>query len=156
MDKIRWCLKKRGGIELVEPNRNLTEAYMKKAEEALESMSMIKKKDWKITTAYYAMYFSAYSILMRLGVKCEIHSCTIEFAKRFLKDYLSREDIELLGGSFKARIDAQYYVDRDVPGSMLDRMVKNAPRFLAHCRSVSATIDDKTATGIRAQLKTRS
>ena len=74
---------------MVEPNSNLAEAYIKKAEEALESMRINVVKDWKISTAYYTLYFSLYSILTRIGIKCEIHSCTIAFAKRFLREFFS-------------------------------------------------------------------
>jgi uncharacterized protein (UPF0332 family) len=83
MDKIKWCVKKKEGLSLVEPNNDLVKAYLKKAEEALESMRINVIKDWKISTAYYTIYFSLYSILVKLGVKCEIHSCTLEFAKNF-------------------------------------------------------------------------
>ena len=89
MDKIKWCAGKKGGLSLIEPNSNLAEAYIKKAEEALESMRVNTIKDWRISTAYYALYFSLYSLLTKIGIKCEIHSCTIEFANRFLKDHLS-------------------------------------------------------------------
>ena len=91
MDKIKWCAGKKGGLSLIEPNSDLAEAYIKKAEEALESMRVNTIKDWKISTAYYTLYFSLYSILTKIGIKCEIHSCTIEFAKRFLKDYFNEE-----------------------------------------------------------------
>ena len=86
MDKIKWCAGKKEGLSLIEPNSDLAEAYIKKAEEALESMSVNIIKDWKISTAYYTIYFSLYSILTKIGIKCEIHSCTIAFAKRFLKE----------------------------------------------------------------------
>jgi len=96
MDQIKWCLNQKKGIELVEPNDNLREAYLIKADEALETLRTSKIKDWQLTTAYYAIYHSLYSLLMKIGVKCEIHSCTIEFAKRFLKKYFSAEDFDSL------------------------------------------------------------
>ena len=36
MDKIKWCAGKKEGLSLVEPNPDLANAYIKKAEEALE------------------------------------------------------------------------------------------------------------------------
>src|SRR3990167_4347121 len=96
MDKIKWCLNQKGGISLLDPNSNLSEAYIKKAEEALESMRINKIRDWKISTAYYTMYFSLYAILMKIGVKCEIHSCTIEFMRRFLSVHFSRDECRFL------------------------------------------------------------
>src|SRR3990167_1073223 len=94
MDKIKWCAGKKEGLSLIEPNSDIANAYIKKAEEALESIRVNIIKDWKISTAYYAIYFSLYAILTKIGVKCEIHSCTIEFAKIFLKDYFEETELE--------------------------------------------------------------
>ena len=94
MDRIRWCLRNKNGIELIETNENLREAYLKKAEEALESMSEVKNIDWKISTAYYSMYFSLYSVLMKAGIKSEIHSCTIEFMKKLLGEHYTRGGLQ--------------------------------------------------------------
>lgn len=149
MDKIRWCAGKREGLSLTEPNSDLAEAYIKKAEEALESMRINIIKDWKISTAYYAIYFSLYSILTKIGVKCGIHSCTIEFAKRFLRDYLTEEDIGFTENSLKARIDSQYYVDRTVPDEQYNKMLKNVPEFLVKCKSILLKLNEKKVSDIR-------
>lgn len=77
MKKVKWCLQKREGLEIITPNSNLALAYLKKAEDALEAMRVNTIKDWKISTAYYAKYFSLYALLMKIGIKCNIHSCTI-------------------------------------------------------------------------------
>lgn len=45
MDKICWCAQKKEGLSFVEPNKNLVNAYIKKAEEALESMRSEITKD---------------------------------------------------------------------------------------------------------------
>ncbi len=66
MDKIQWCAGKKEGLSLIEPNADLADAYIKKAEEALESMRVNIIKDWKISTAYYTIYFALYSILMKI------------------------------------------------------------------------------------------
>ena len=136
MDKIKWCAGKKEGLSLIEPNSNLAEAYIKKAEEALESMRVNVIKDWKISTAYYTLYFSLYSVLTKIGIKCEIHSCTIAFAKRFLREFFSEEDLDFTEDSLKARIDSQYYIDRTVPDEQYNKMVKNAPEFLVKCKSI--------------------
>src|SRR3989344_8580951 len=145
MDKIEWCIKKKEGLSLIEPNPNLSEGYVKKAEEALESMGVNIIKDWKISTAYYTIYFSIYALLMKIGIKCEIHSCTIEFARQFLKEYFDHEEIEFLGDSLRARIDSQYYVDRTVPDRQYREMVRRTPEFLVKCKAVLARLDEKSA-----------
>lgn len=150
MDKIKWCLNQKKGIELVEPNDNLREAYLIKADEALETLRTSKIKDWQLTTAYYAIYHSLYSLLMKIGVKCEIHSCTIEFAKRFLKKYFSAEDFEFIDKAFSARIDSQYYVNREVPDENYNLIIKKTPAFLVKCKNI--VLEQEDISEIREQL----
>ncbi|RLE47205.1 hypothetical protein DRJ25_02960 [Candidatus Woesearchaeota archaeon] len=151
MEKIRWCLDQRNGLELVEPNDNLGDAYLVKADEALETLRTSKIRDWQLTTAYYAIYHSIYSLLMRIGVKCEIHSCTIEFAKKFLGNYFSEGDFEMIDKAFSARIDSQYYVDRQVPDEKYDLIIRKTPLFLVKCRNV--VILPEHMEKIRSQLR---
>ncbi|MFH1848587.1 MAG: HEPN domain-containing protein [archaeon] len=153
MDKIKWCSGKRGGLSLIEPNSDLAEAYIKKAEEALESMRVNIIKDWRISTAYYALYFSLYSILTKIGVKSEIHSCTIEFARRFLKDYFEDEELDFTEDSLKARIDSQYYVDRTVPDEQYNKMITKTPEFLVKCKSILIKLNEKRAGEIRSKFQ---
>ena len=80
MIKIDWCLKQKKGIELVEPNDNLCEAYLKEAKETLQIISEEDNK-WNVILGYYATYNAFYSILMKAGIKCEIHDCTMELLK---------------------------------------------------------------------------
>ena len=153
MDKIKWCAGKKEGMCLIEPNSNLAEAYIKKSEEALESMRVNIIKDWKISTAYYTLYFSLYAVLTKIGVKCEIHSCTIEFAKRFLREYFTEEDLDFTEDSLKARIDSQYYVDRTVPDEQYNKMMKDAPAFLVKCKSILIKLNEKKVNEIRKEFQ---
>src|SRR3989338_4948208 len=156
MDKIKWCAGKKEGLALIEPNSNLAEAYTKKAEEALESMRLNTIKDWKISTAYYTIYFSLYSLLVRVGIKCEIHSCTIEFAKQFLREYFNEEELTFTEDSLKARIDSQYYVDRTVPDSQYNKMVELAPEFLVKCKSILIKLNEKKINEIRKKFQDKA
>ena len=144
MTTIDWCKKQKNGIELIEPNDDLAKAYIKKAEDSLSaSLVLSNNKDWKISFLYYTMYFSVYSILMKIGVKCEIHSCTIVFAENFLKEYLTDRDITLLKNSMKARIDTQYYTDKNISDSFYNTMISNAPVLLANCKNILNKLTEK-------------
>lgn len=136
-----------------EPNNDLTEAYIRKAEEALESMRVNVIKDWKISTSYYALYFSLYSILIKIGVKCEIHSCTIAFADRFLREFFNEEELDFLADSLKARVDSQYYIDRTVPDEQYGKMMKETPRFLVKCKSILIKLNEKKVNEIRKEFQ---
>jgi uncharacterized protein (UPF0332 family) len=155
MDKIVWCLRKEHGLSFVEPNQNLADAYLVKAGEALASMRINKVRDWKISTAYYTVYFSLYAILMKIGIKCEIHSCTFEFARRFLTDYFTGDEFSFFEDALEARINAQYYVDRKVPDEQYERLLERTPEMLVKCRGIVQQINEKKINEIRAGLKAR-
>jgi uncharacterized protein (UPF0332 family) len=152
MDKISWCLSQKDGINLIEPNSNLAGGYVKKAEDSLLSMRINQIKEWKITTSYYTSYFSVYAILQKIGIKCEIHQCTINFAKVFLKEFLDEEDLEFLEESFDARKNCQYYVDRKVSDETYNKMMEKTPSFLVKCKSILSKINEKKIKEIRDKL----
>jgi uncharacterized protein (UPF0332 family) len=151
MDKLAWC--KRKGLRLVVPSRNLADAYLLKAEEALRTMRSSEGRDWQISAAYYAMYFSLYSVLMRIGVKCELHACTFIFARHFLAASFTEEELTFFEKSLKARIDAQYYVDRTVPDSQHQAMLRRAPSLLVKCKGVMLSLREQEINKIRKALK---
>ncbi|HLC55226.1 MAG TPA: HEPN domain-containing protein [Candidatus Nanoarchaeia archaeon] len=152
MDKIEWCVRKKGGISLIEPSTNIAEAYLKKAEDALEAMRTNKIRDWKISAAYYTMYFSLYAVLAKMGIKCEIHACTFEFASRFLQGYITKEEIKFLKESLQARIDAQYYVNRNVPDLIYSKMIKQTPEMIVKCKNILLHITEQQINDIRKVL----
>lgn len=131
----------------------MANAYLKKAEDALESMKVNIIKDWKISTAYYTIYFSLYSVLMKLGVKCEIHSCTIEFAKRFLEEYFEEKELDFIEDSLKARVDSQYYIDRTVPDEQYAKMIQKAPEYLVKCKAILIKLNEKKVHEIRNKFQ---
>jgi uncharacterized protein (UPF0332 family) len=155
MNKILWCAEKKGGLSLIDPNSDLAKAYIKKAEEALETMRLNTVKDWKISTAYYTIYFSLYAILTKIGIKCEIHSCTIEFVKIFLKDYFQENELDFIEKSLKARVDSQYYIDRTVSDEQYDKMVQKTPEFLVKCKSIIIKLNEKKIDEIRKEFQTK-
>lgn len=154
MEKIRWCTKLKDGIRLDEPNENLCKAYIKKAEKSLQATSSLKEnREWAISTSYYSMYFALYSILVKIGIKCEVHACTIEFMKRFLSEYFTKEDCTFLEKAMKARIDVQYYVDRTVSDEQYRKMLKEAPLFLVRCKGILSKISEREVMDIRKEIK---
>jgi len=154
MTKIEWCIKQKRGIELVNPNKKLSEDYIEKAVNSLRAVAVLKEnKDWEICSCYYAMYFSVYSILIRIGIKCEIHSCTIEFLERFLGAYFSKESIYLLKKAMDARIDSQYYSDRAISDGVYSKLKERAPIFLVKCKEILYNITEKDIDDIRDNIK---
>jgi uncharacterized protein (UPF0332 family) len=151
MDNFSWCIKKKA-FEIVEPNENLSKAYLLKAKDALATASAAISREWRISAAYYSMYFSLYSILMRMGVKCENHSCALAFAGYFLKNYFSEEEIGFLNDPLKARVNAQYYVNRKISDKQYEKMLKRAPQIVVKCKSIVQQLTEEDVSVMRSKI----
>ena len=113
MDDLNWCMKQKKGIKLIGPNNDLAEEYIKSSEETLSVLRGLGKKSnmWLATTKYYCEYFAVYALLMKIGIKCEIHDCTIELC-RFLEEekILPKGTALILEKDKGLRIENQYYL----------------------------------------------
>ena len=115
-NKIDWCRKKE--LRLINPNDNLAEEYFSNAEETLRVMNRILDTGsnmWLATQKYYTLYFAAYSLLMRIGIKSEIHSCTIEVIRLLERQKILLFDFSAeLEETKELRIQNQYYL-KNIP-----------------------------------------
>ena len=109
---LEWC--KKQGMKLIEPNDNLAEEYFKNAEDTLRIANLVKDSGsnmWLATHKYYTEYLSAYSLLMKIGIKSEIHSCTIEIIQILEKEKIIDFSFsKILENDKELRIDNQYYL----------------------------------------------
>jgi uncharacterized protein (UPF0332 family) len=137
---LDWCKKK--GMKLIEPNDNLTEEYFKNAEETLRVTNLIKGSGsnmWLATQKYYTEYLAAYSLMMKIGIKSEIHSCTIEVIRILEKEgIVDFEFSKILEEDKELRIDNQYYLK--------NRPVDLNPRKLSEILLKIKTILDNIST----------
>ena len=79
--------------------------------------------------------------MMQLGIKCEIHTCTIAFAKIYLQEKFSKEELKLFETAFTARNDTQYYTNREVTQENYEKIIRQAPVFLVKCKNIHFTED---------------
>jgi len=113
MASLNWCKKQKTGIKLIKPNNNLSKEYFNSSEETLKILKEIQGKSnmWLATTKYYCEYFAAYSILMKLGIKSEIHKCTISLVKFLEGENLFKKGTwKILEKDKNLRIENQYYL----------------------------------------------
>lgn len=142
-DKLKWCVEQKKGISLIELNPHLSEAYMKEADETLENVFSTKGK-WKVITAYYACYNALYSLLMKAGLKCEIHDCTVELTGLF---GFEDGDIGYLKSLKKDRIDTQYHL-KDIK---LDDEAA-VKKFVLKCKTLLNGLDSEKIEKIREKI----
>ncbi len=153
MVNISWCLNVKNGIELVNPSENVSESYLSMAGESLEELKKVESKIWIASTAYYSMYYSLYSLMMRIGVKCEIHSCSIEFMNYFLKEFYSSNERELIETCFRIRNTLQYYPQRFVDNKKLEFVRNEAVNFYVKTKEIISKISESQVKKIREELK---
>ncbi len=127
MVTLNGCKNQKKGIKLIEPNNNLAKEYIESAEETLLTLKDIKSDSrmWLATTKYYCKYFLAYSILMKIGIKSEIHECTIKLC--FILEELNifpKGFSESLEKDKELRIDNQYYLKNKPVEINLDKLTK--------------------------------
>jgi len=130
--KIEWCLNQKKGIKLIELNENLSKSYMVDADNSLLNLPKVKGR-WKLIIGYYSCYNALYSILMKAGIKSEIHDCTINLIK-FI-DGFSVDDYKFMKNLKQNRIDSQYYLKE---GEVDLKKVKD---FVLRCKIILEEFD---------------
>jgi len=156
-NSLIWCLKQRKGIRIIEPNSNLAKEYIRKAVSALNTMNaalQIKEIDWILTTAYYARYFALYALLMKLGIKSEIHECSIALARLLAENKILNSNIVTdIAQAKQTRIDAQYYVGKELKQEEIRKNVESARKFVLEIQKSMEEITTEQTSNIRRKLK---
>lgn len=111
MTKINWCLKQKEGIKLIEPNETIGLKYITEAEDDLTNIKQNSPK-WQNIMSYYACYNAFYGLLQKIGIKSEIHECTIELIDLFEELQKHKSFLQKLK---KTRINTQYYLKKPEP-----------------------------------------
>ncbi len=152
---LKWCCNKKDGIRLIEQNENLSLGYMQMVENAIGTMNREKNLNlqFAISACYYSMYYSLYSILMKIGVKCEIHTCTIEFMKQLLIDFYSKEDYKIIVKAFNTRNTSQYYVDKIIPKEDVNFIFSEAVPFFNKSKEILSKINEKDILKVRKEIE---
>ena len=142
MDKVKWSLNQKKGLSLIDPNDNLSKEYYSEALETLQELEDVKGK-WKVIMAYYSCYNALYSVLMKIGIKCEIHDCSIEMIK--LIEGFNEEDYEFLSELKDKRIKVQYYLKKEE--------LQKLDEVKTFVWKVKEVLNDLDVVGIRNKLK---
>ena len=144
MDNLKWCSKQGKGIKLIEPSLEIAKGYLK---DARRDFSLIDKKEpkWNIIKEYYVCYNSFYSLLVKCGIKCEIHDCTLKMMDLFGFDKKIQNNLIDLK---KERIGVQYYL-----GDSKKDYCDFVKEFLEICEVKFLELNDLKIKEIRIELK---
>lgn len=154
MVSIKWCLKQKDGLEFISPNSIMADSYIKMAEESINILKGVEpSKIWTAATTYYIFYYSLYSLMLMIGIKCEIHSCSIEFMKNYLAMFYTNKDFDMFDKAFSARINLQYYANRPVDSMAIEETKSYCKEFFVKAKDILAGITEEQIKCIRASLK---
>jgi len=116
---------------------------MNEADETLKNVFLTKGK-WKLILSYYACYNALYSILMKCGIKSEIHECTIELMSLF--DF-EENQVKFLRNLKDDRIANQYYLK-----NIELQSEKKISEFVLECKTKLVDLNSAKIFEIRSEL----
>jgi len=96
-------------------------------------------------------YFSVYALLSNLGVKSEIHDCTIALFAYLFRGSVSPGLVEGLRRSKRHRIETQYYTGE--VGLDLGEMSVETNRFVLEMEKVLDGLNTRRIAELREKLK---
>lgn len=146
MVNLNWCFKQNKGIKLIEPNLAVAKKYLQDAKNDLKLVNS-KELKWNIIKEYYVCYNSFYSLLVKCGIKCEIHDCTIELMDLFEFDKSFKNKLIDLK---KERVNVQYYL-----GKSRKDYLAFAKSFLEICEIKFLELNDFKIKEIRKFLQNK-
>ena len=132
----------------------MSDSYIGMAEESIKVIDkMEQSRIWTATTSYYIFYYSLYALMMRIGIKCEIHSCSIVFMEKYLNSLYNNHDISMIKKAFSARINLQYYANRPVDEGTINQVKKYCKEFFLKTEDILVKIKESDISEIRESLK---
>jgi len=114
----------------------------------------IKETDWTLTTAYYARYFALYALLMKIGIKSEIHDCSITIARLLAKNKIITQNlVNDITQAKQTRIDTQYYVTKEIKQQQITGNAEYARKFVLEIQKSIENITTEQTSNVRNELK---
>ena len=136
-----------GKLKLVEPSREISDAYFQKSAKSLVSAKALLKignLEDSVALAYYSMYHSVVALLFRIGVKCENHTAAI-----ILLNKVFRIDSRRISEAKAERVDKQYYVDFAITEEETKEAIVSAEDFTAEMKDFTEKINSEKIKNYR-------
>jgi uncharacterized protein (UPF0332 family) len=91
--------------------------------------------EWGISASYYARYFAVDALLQRLGIKSEIHDCTIALFKDLFRNMVPKDLISEFERAKADRVEAQYYTEQLVVNT--EKIIEDTKNFVLEIERIS-------------------
>lgn len=156
-DNLAWCFRQKYGVRLIQPSSDLVREYLKKSKSSLNMLNAaieLAEIDWIATTAYYARYFALYALMMKFGIKSEIHDCSISLAKFLAENkILEASLVDDISAAKEMRTDVQYYVAKELDMGAVKKRAFLAGKFVLEIERAVENLTDGQIEIIRRKLK---
>jgi uncharacterized protein (UPF0332 family) len=129
-------------------------AYLEKSHNALKSMEVNAQAniaEWTVSASYYAKYFAVYALLSKIGVRCEIHDCTVALFAYLFGNLEFRQLVRELRQSKDDRVDAQYY-SRELKVNLADVM-HQTKQFVLHIEELIDRMNSEEIATLQQKTK---
>lgn len=151
MEKIDFCFKIKNGIKIIEPNKTISDSFLKLAKTTLKRAELMFKENdllWTTVMLYYAEYYALYSFLSKIGIKCENHSCSILLTKYLL----GKESTKIIEEQKNRRVSSQYYL-RIFEERKIKEMFTSSKYFVAEFEEKIMTLTPSIIEQLRKKVK---
>lgn len=140
---------------VTKPNSNLADAFVKKAKNDTIVLRSIPEtdKEWRAATAYYARYHMITALLLKVGIECKDHNCSIKIAEKLFSDTIPRDLFDEIKEAKKQRISLQYYTDRPVEEKKFRQNINNVDAFVEKTLQVLEFLTREGIEAIRRKLE---
>ena len=108
--------------------------------------------EWSVSASYYAKYFAVYALLSKIGVKCEIHDCTITLFEYLFSDSIPNEIVKELRDSKENRVEAQYYTQEISVD--LEQVITKTKQFVLEIEKIIDALNSDKVSELQKKLKT--
>ncbi|MFA5887209.1 MAG: HEPN domain-containing protein [Candidatus Nanoarchaeia archaeon] len=111
-NKVEWCLKKASnegkkhrGLTLINPDYNIAQAHLNKAEHNLNVMNYLIKgdfADWAVNASFYAHYHCLLAMLALFGYESRNQECTFAAVMNLIEEgklNLKEQDISYISSN---------------------------------------------------------
>jgi uncharacterized protein (UPF0332 family) len=88
---------------------------------------------------------------MKIGIKCEIHDCTLGAAKLLL--IIKHGFMKEIERAKEQRVNMQYYTDRTVSDEEYEKNIKSAPRFVIEMEKIASSLTKNDIQIIRDKME---
>lgn len=154
---IRWCARQRRGIRLVDGSERLRRAHRKKSLDSIIALRAVVESGvgtWAASASYYAKYHAVYALFMQVGIKCEIHDCTVAAFRAAFDDPALEGLADDLAEAKGIRVATQCYQgEYDLGEGAGQRLVDGTCRFVSAVDAFADGLGGPGAGKIRARLE---